>query len=43
VIFYALEMFIMMSEIVGTEKIDLPKVGLINGIFEDVLHTEMDH
>jgi exopolyphosphatase / guanosine-5'-triphosphate,3'-diphosphate pyrophosphatase len=43
VIYQALEVFIMMSELVGTNKIDLPKVGLINGIFEDVLHTEMNH
>jgi exopolyphosphatase/guanosine-5'-triphosphate,3'-diphosphate pyrophosphatase len=43
VIFHALEMFIMMSEMVGTQRIELPKVGLINGIFEDVLHTEMYH
>lgn len=43
VIYQALEVFIMMSELVGTDRIELPKVGLINGIFEDVLQTEIDH
>jgi len=43
VIYQALEVFIMMSDLVGSKKIALPKVGLINGIFEDVLQTEIDH
>ncbi len=42
VIYQAFEVFIMMSELIGTEKIGLPRVGLINGIFEDVIHTEMN-
>lgn len=43
VIVPAFKVFLMMSDLVQTKEILLPKVGLIHGIFEDIMQTELDH
>jgi exopolyphosphatase/guanosine-5'-triphosphate,3'-diphosphate pyrophosphatase len=42
VILPALHVMLLLTEITESEKVELPRAGLIHGVFEDILQTEMD-